>query len=351
MVGRLDLGRVRRPTRVSLEFACKAAVATTLAIWLGDRIGLSDSYWAGICAVVASAGTIGASLGAAISRISATLVGLALGLVHVAFGAKGVLVSGATVFLALVVLAALSLDAGARLGAATTLIVTAIPGQNAVSDALNRGLNVPLCCAVAVAVGAILWPRRATDQLEEQMRREVRAAGELTLSAIHAYVGSAKPDGLLAGLGELEKHAPRRRAGLVDAAREPGFHSDRIETLRDHAGAVGELAGAVAPLVRVCAGGPGPVNTHLLDAELETAAEGIVRTTRAIADSTGEGELGRNVASLSGACAALDGAFARARARRATVKLSTDEIARMLSVVRGVHEVSTALERICDSRH
>jgi uncharacterized membrane protein YccC len=330
---------------VGLEFAFKAAVATTLAIWLGDRIGLSDSYWAGISAVVASAGTIGASLGAAISRISATLVGLALGLVPVALGAKGVLVSGATVFVALVVLAALSLDAGARLGAATTLIVTAIPGENAVSDALNRGLNVPLGCAVAVAVGAILWPRRATDQLEDQIRREVRAAGELTLAAIRAYVGSAKTEHLLTGLGELERHAPRRKAGLVDAAREPAFHNDRLEMLREQAGVVGELVDSVAPLVRVCASGPGPVNTHLLDAELESAADRVVRTTRAIADSAGEDELERGVTSLSGACVALDGAFARARARRATVNVSTDEIARMLSVVRGVHQVSTALGR------
>jgi uncharacterized membrane protein YccC len=135
------LGRLRRPTRSSLEFAAKAAVATAIAIWLGNRIGLHDSYWAGVSAVVATAGTLGASLGAAVSRISATLVGLAIGLAAFALPVSGVLAAGATIFVALTVLPALSLDAGARLGAGSTLIVTALPGHGAISDALARGAN------------------------------------------------------------------------------------------------------------------------------------------------------------------------------------------------------------------
>jgi uncharacterized membrane protein YgaE (UPF0421/DUF939 family) len=158
------LGRLRRPTRSSLEFAAKAAVATTLAIWLGQRIGLSDSYWAGVSAVVATAGTLGASLGAAVSRISATVVGLLIGLAVFALPVSGVLVSGATVFVALTVLPALSLDAGARLGAGSTLIVTALPGHSAVGDALARGANVPLGCAIAVVVGLVLMPHRAAER-------------------------------------------------------------------------------------------------------------------------------------------------------------------------------------------
>jgi uncharacterized membrane protein YgaE (UPF0421/DUF939 family) len=173
VVAAAALGRVRRPTRSSLEFAIKAGFAAALAIWVGDRIGLEDSYWAGISAVVATAGTLGATVGAAISRISATVVGLLIGLAAVALPVRGILAAGTTVFVALVVLAALSLDAGARLGAATTLIVTAIPGHNAVTDALARGANVPLGCALAIGVGLVFLPRRAAERLRSDLRADV----------------------------------------------------------------------------------------------------------------------------------------------------------------------------------
>jgi uncharacterized membrane protein YccC len=162
--------------RVARRLRLKAGVAAALAIWLGDRIYLRDSYWAGISAVVATAGTLCASLAAAISRISATLVGLAVGLASFALPLSGTLVEGATVSVTLIVLPALSLDTGARLGAATMLIVTAIPGQNAVSDALARGANVPLGCAVAVIVGVLLWPHRAGERVHASRRAETKRA-------------------------------------------------------------------------------------------------------------------------------------------------------------------------------
>ena len=58
---------LRRPTRASIELAARAGIATAVSIWLGDRIGLRDSYWAGISPVVATAATIGASVGMTLS--------------------------------------------------------------------------------------------------------------------------------------------------------------------------------------------------------------------------------------------------------------------------------------------
>lgn len=93
------LGHLRRPTRSSLEVALKAATATALAMWLANRLGLENPYWAGISAIVATGGTLGASLRAAISRVSATVVGLAFGLGAVTLPVSGVLVGAATGFL------------------------------------------------------------------------------------------------------------------------------------------------------------------------------------------------------------------------------------------------------------
>ncbi len=239
------LGRLRRPTRSSLEFAAKAAVATAIAIWLGNRIGLHDSYWAGVSAVVATAGTLGASLGAAVSRISATLVGLAIGLAAFALPVSGVLVAGATIFVALTVLPALSLDAGARLGAGSTLIVTALPDHSAISDALARGANVPLGCAVAVAVGLVLLPHRAAEHLRTGLADDIERAGELIRSALQAYLGSAVAVDLPDRVGELTRASSAHAAALRDAAREPGERGARLQRLQRHVAAVGELVDQV----------------------------------------------------------------------------------------------------------
>jgi hypothetical protein len=63
-------------------------------MWLSSAIGLQDRWWAGISAVVATADTLGATVGTATLRIAATLVGLAVGLAAVALSAHGVLVAG-----------------------------------------------------------------------------------------------------------------------------------------------------------------------------------------------------------------------------------------------------------------
>ena len=86
---RSPLGRLRPPTQASLEFAAKAGVSVALAMSLSSAIGLHDRWWAGISAIVATADTIGASMGAAVLRIAATVVGLLVGLVPVALSAHG----------------------------------------------------------------------------------------------------------------------------------------------------------------------------------------------------------------------------------------------------------------------
>ncbi|MDQ3895118.1 MAG: FUSC family protein, partial [Actinomycetota bacterium] len=151
------MARLRRPTVAELQVALRAAVSAGLSIVVADALGLKDSYWAAMSAVVATGPTVGASLGAALTRIAATVAGLLVGLAAFAVAGDGTLVAAVAVFAALLVLPAVSLEAGVRLGAATTLIVTAIPGD-AFVDALERGANVPLGCALAVAVGLLLWP-------------------------------------------------------------------------------------------------------------------------------------------------------------------------------------------------
>jgi uncharacterized membrane protein YgaE (UPF0421/DUF939 family) len=180
---------------VEVEVALKAAVAAGLATYVSKLIGLSDSYWAAISAVVATEATLGASLASALARVAGTLVGLVVGLAAVGVAGGGTLVGAATVLVALLVLPALSLDRGVRLGAATTLIVVAFPGSDALNHARSRGLNVPLGCSAAVLVGFVLLPKRAGERLRADVLTDIRTAGELARSAMDRYTGERGDDG------------------------------------------------------------------------------------------------------------------------------------------------------------
>jgi uncharacterized membrane protein YccC len=313
-------------------------VSAALAIWVGARIGLQDSYWAGISAVVATAGTLGASLGAAISRLGATVVGLLIGLASLALPVSGTVVEGLTVFVALVVLRALSLDAGARLGAATTLIVTAIPGHHAVSAALARGANVPLGCAIAVAVGMVLLPRRAADRLRTDMRGDAVRAGELGRSAVLAYADGAPAAGLSERVAGLSRANAAHLAALRDASREPGGRGARLVALQQRVTAVESFIGHVRGLVQVVEESDDDRVASLVVAELRDVAYGLAEATAALT-STDRLDLRR----LGRALSALDAAFAGARARRATTTYASDELMRLLSVMRLLHAAAAEL--------
>ncbi len=314
-------------------------------MWAAGRLSLSDPYWAGISAVIASAGTLGASLSASISRVSATIVGLIVGIGVVALPVGGVLISGLAVFVALVAMAMLSLDTGARLGAATTLIVTATPHSSAVTTALTRGANVPLGCAVAVAVGLVLWPHRAADQLRSALPADAQRAGALIQSALLRYFGAGTGDELMTETGKLTRRKAERAALLRDAAREPALAGDRLRDLRRDEAILGELIDATASLVPTCMEGPGDGGSTLLQTELGNVAAAIAATTRAVGRDRDADRLRDSLARLKSTCSELDAAFARARASRSTAALRTAELGQLLSVIRGVHRVSSALAR------
>jgi uncharacterized membrane protein YgaE (UPF0421/DUF939 family) len=335
---------LRRPTRASVELAAKAGLSAGLAIWLGNELGLKDSYWGAISAVVATAGTLGASVGAALSRISATIVGLLLGLAALALPVSGTVVSGATVFVALVVLRALSLDTGARLGAATTLIVTAIPGHHAVSDALARGANIPLGCAIAVGVGLVFFPHRAVEALRAQLTADVRRSGDLARGALTAYLNKTGLDDLPAALQALIRSSAARAGALRDAAQEPGSRGSRLLALEQTVAAVEALIDQIRSLVQVIDEADHDRAPSLIDRQLRDAAAGLADTAGTFGSD--ERAFLRGLVRLNDALSAVDTAVADVRARRATVDLATDELVRLFSVVRLLHASASTLSRL-----
>lgn len=332
---------LRRPTRPDLEVALKAAVGAGLAMWLSQLAGLADPYWAAISAVLAAAPTLGANLTAALSRVVATVVGLALGLAAVAVWGSGALVAGVTVFIALLVLPALSLDRGARLGAATTVIMTALPSAEALDDALARGLNILLGCGVAVAVGLVLLPRRAGDRLRDALRADVAATGELARSALETYLGTRPSGDPTTGVRRLQGARAARAAALHDALDEPGERGERGRALKREFSAAGEFVDEVATLATVAQEGRNDRVPELVRAELLAFGNAVATAAAGYPDSAASR---RRLVEAHRAQSALQSGFAALRARRATVPYATDEVVRLTMTLHAARGSVAALD-------
>jgi uncharacterized membrane protein YccC len=321
------VARLRRPTVAELQVALRAAVSAGLSIVVADALGLKDSYWAAISAVVATGPTVGASLGAALTRIAATVAGLLVGLAAFAVAGDGTLVAAVAVFAALLVLPAVSLDAGVRLGAATTLIVTAIPGD-AFVDALERGANVPLGCALAVAVGLLLWPARAAERLRRTVTQDVEDAGALAQRALDAYAGGVGGNGIREQAASL---AARERAWpqlLRDAMREPGGATDAARTTA----AARRLLDDLDSLVVVVEESDGDRAPELLREDVVALGAAIAAAASAYGDARAAG-FSTAVARARDASDRLASSFSAVRERRGTTAYETDEVVRLLTVI------------------
>jgi len=315
-------------------------------MWLSSAIGLQDRWWAGISAVVATADTLGATVGTAALRIAATLVGLMVGLAAAALSAHGVLVSGLTVVVVLVVLFELSLDAGARLGAATTLSSLPHRDQMRVSEALTRGANVPLGCAVAVAVGMVFVGHRAGDRLRRDLRRDVDDAGALAAAALSIWNDPQDTQALHESLAALLASRPARAAALRDAAREPNEHGDRLTALARQVDSTDRLVTATATLVELAIDGSTDRAPRVFADTLQRVASALAAGARAFSAGAPDDVIDITRARLTAAVSDLDRGYSAAREERTLARTGDAELIRMLSVIRAVHAAADALDSL-----
>ena len=317
---------MRWPSRTGLELALRAGLGAGFALWFDAAIGLTDPYWGAISAVVATAGTLGASLAVAFQRVAATLIALAIGVGFAALPVHGAVVAGLAVGVTFAFMFAIKLEAGARLAGATTLIVTAIPGNPPVHLALSRGLNVPVGCIIAVFVGLVVFPHRATKELADHLVADQRRALDLAADALACFLGTPVSD-LEARSDVLGRDVDVRRATLRDAAREPG-RSERQRALERRFEQTALLVAETTKLVEPAVAGTSDAASSLVRPQLEVIEQSL-RTWPTPA--------------LGPAMDALDQGFDDARAQRATVDYSTAEITRLLQVMRRLHGIASVL--------
>jgi hypothetical protein len=160
-----------------------------------------------------------------------------------------------------------------------------------------------------------------------------------------AYVGASVADDLPLRLDTLVRTTSARAAALRDAGREPGEHGERLLQLKRDAGAADALVDDVGLLVRLALEAANDRAPSLVRSEVQNAAETLAQAARAVRASPDDVGFRESLVRVTRALSAVDAAFSVARERRATAELSTEELARLLSVIRALHGATLVLSR------
>jgi hypothetical protein len=215
-----------------LKHALKTAVAAMVAMLTSRALGITDSSWAVISAVIVMQVNLGSSLSASRSRILGTTIGALV-------GAAGVWVLGVTpwsvgamLIVTILLCTSLRLEDGYRLAAATTAIVMLAEGPDVWSVGFYRFVNVILGILAAVAVSMFLWPSRAKDHLREGLADVVDSCADLYRLLIDVHLTGRYPQQQIVELrGRIKRRFRANRDLLKDCAQEPAGETGEMHLL------------------------------------------------------------------------------------------------------------------------
>lgn len=151
-------------TSLRLVHALKTGVAAVLALYLAHFLGLPESYWAAISAIIVMYSDLSQTLKASLQRLVGTAIGVTIGGVFVALFGQRLWAFGAAVTLTMLVCVLLGFEDTGRLAGVAVAIVMlfAHPARPWVAP-LHRFLEVSFGMVVAVAISAINWPTSTSD--------------------------------------------------------------------------------------------------------------------------------------------------------------------------------------------
>ncbi len=152
--------------RGKLQFGLRMTVSALASYALGEAVGLSQTYWAVLSAVIVIQGSVGGSVKAGLNRLIGTIGGAVWGAL-----VAGLLPHNTPAALGLAMLVAIAplsvvtaFRTDYRIAPITAIIVlmgAALQQTAPFSSALERVLEITLGSAVAVAVALFILPARA----------------------------------------------------------------------------------------------------------------------------------------------------------------------------------------------
>lgn len=156
---------MRSKTLVHVIHAAKTGVAAALAMYLARFLGLPESYWAAISAIIVMYSDLSRTLKASGTRLVGTAIGVSIGGLFAQLFGQRLWAFAVAVTLTLLVCGLLGFADAARLAGVAVAIVMLIshPGRPWTA-ALHRFLEVSFGIVVAVLFSAVPWPKRAVRE-------------------------------------------------------------------------------------------------------------------------------------------------------------------------------------------
>ena len=143
--------------------AFKTGLAAVICVWLGNLLGLEQSYWAAVSAIVVMAFDTTVTFTSCRDRIIGTAIGAFMGWATFYAWHGHYLLYGLSVALCVFVCSALAFDKAGRLAAVTLSIIVLVKIDHGPAQAaIGRFLEVGLGIVVALVVTLLVFPTPRT---------------------------------------------------------------------------------------------------------------------------------------------------------------------------------------------
>ncbi|MDB5411197.1 MAG: hypothetical protein JWL84_6109 [Rhodospirillales bacterium] len=215
--------------RAELRLGLRITIAGLLTFALGHLLGLAQSYWAVLTAVIVMQASVGGSLKATLDRFVGSLGGAAWGVVvSLAIPHETILSLGLALAVALVPLGLLTaLRPTYRVAPITAIILLLTPlNQEAgpVLSAAHRMMEIGLGSIVALGVALFVLPARAHAMLAEAAAQALTIMAELILGLMAGLESPSDPAAIQSLHDDVRKAIARAEAAADEASRERAHH-------------------------------------------------------------------------------------------------------------------------------
>ena len=152
---------MNNPTLIHLKHAAKTGLAAVLAFYLARFLGLPESYWAAISAIIVMYSDLSRTVKASGYRLIGTAIGVSIGGAFAALFGPRLWSFGVAVMITVLACGLLGFAEAARLAGVAVAIVMLVshPGRPWTA-ALHRFLEVTFGIVVAVLISVLHWPAR-----------------------------------------------------------------------------------------------------------------------------------------------------------------------------------------------
>jgi len=248
--------------RPQLRLGVRITIASLATFAIAELLGLAQSLWAVLTAVIVTQASVGGALKAGVDRfvgsIGGAVWGVAVVLVLPHEGAANRVVALGVAVAPLAVVAAI--NPAYRVAPATAVIIVLAPvtqADGAVQAAIQRTLGVGLGSIVALAVALLVLPERARGHLARAAGAALETMAKLALvlkdgvaRGVDQAVTQALHDRLRAQIGQAEAAAAealRERRTYLAAGPDPEPLCRTLRRLRSDLMMIAQAESAPAP--------------------------------------------------------------------------------------------------------